>query len=199
MSDLILASTSETRRAMLSSVGVSFKAMAPMIDEESLKDGLRAEGLEPRSLADALAEAKAVKLSGKYPSALVVGADQILAIEDDVMLDKAETPEAAKAQLTRLSGHSHRLFSAAVVAAAGVAVWRHIGIARMLMRPLTDKFIDSYVEQNWEQIRNSVGCYQIEGPGAQLFTRVEGDHFDILGLPLLPLLGFLRERGNMPS
>jgi septum formation protein len=98
-----------------------------------------------------------------------------------------------------LSGKSHRLFSAAVVAAAGVPVWRHVGTVKLLVRQLTAAFIDDYVAHNWEAIRHCVGCYQIEGEGAQLFARIDGDHFDILGLPLLPLLAFLRERKELPS
>ena len=194
MTALILASTSSTRRQILTNAGLVFDSMSPMVDEDALKAGLVADGCDARALADALAEAKAMKLSVKNPTALVIGADQILAIDDDVLLDKAVSPDAAIAQLRLLSGKSHRLFSAVVVAAAGVPVWRHIGVARMLMRPLSDDFIAHYVDNHWDHIRHSVGCYQIEGPGAQLFARVEGDHFDILGLPLLPLLAFLRER-----
>jgi septum formation protein len=199
MTALILASTSETRRQILTQAGLKFQATSPMIDEEALKDGLKAEGLDGRALADALAEAKAVKLSSKNPGALVIGADQVLAIEDDILLDKAETPDDACAQLRLLSGRGHRLFSAVVVAAAGVPVWRYVGIAKLSVRPLSDEFIDRYVESHWDDIRHSVGCYQIEGPGAQLFSRVEGDFFDILGLPLFPLLGFLRDRKVLPS
>jgi septum formation protein len=199
MTTIVLASTSETRRRILTNAGLDFTALSPMVDEDALKTGLLAEGLDGRSLADALAEAKALKLSAKNPTALVIGADQTLAIDDDILLDKPETPEAAKVQLKQLSGRGHRLFSAAVVAAAGVAVWRHVGTARLLMRPLSDAFIDDYVDRNWNDIRHSVGCYQIEGPGAQLFSRVEGDHFEILGLPLFPLLAFLRERKILPS
>jgi septum formation protein len=199
MTALILASTSETRRQILTQAGLEFEATSPMIDEEALKDGLKAEGLDGRALADALAEAKAVKLSSKNPRALVIGADQVLAIEDDILLDKAETPGDACAQLRLLSGKGHSLFSAVVVAAAGVPVWRYVGMAKLLVRPLSDEFIDRYVESHWDDIRHSVGCYQIEGPGAQLFSRVEGDFFDILGLPLFPLLTFLRDRKVLPS
>ncbi|MGL5838755.1 MAG: Maf family protein [Sphingorhabdus sp.] len=199
MTRLILASTSTTRRTMLQKAGLVFDAMPPMVDEEALKDGLIAEKLSPRDMADALAEAKAIKLSVKYPSALVIGADQVLAIEDGMLLDKPQTPDMAKAQLAEMAGKGHRLFSAAVVAAAGVPVWRHVGIVKMHVRSLSAAFIDDYVARNWDTIRHCVGCYQIEGEGAQLFTRVEGDHFNIMGLPLLPLLGFLRERKELPS
>jgi len=199
MTQLILASGSKTRREILENAGLLFDTMTPMVDEEALKEGLRADGLSARDMADALAEAKALKLSVKYPSALVVGADQILSLDDGPLFDKPASPDAARQQLEQLSGRGHRLFSAAVVVAAGVPVWRHVGIVRLHMRVLSPGFIDAYVERNWEHIRHSVGCYQIEREGAQLFTRIEGDHFDILGLPLLPLLAFLRERKELPS
>jgi septum formation protein len=199
MTPLILASTSETRRQILTQAGLEFEALSPRVDEEALKESFKAEGFDGRALADALAEAKAVKLSAKYPTALVIGADQALAIENDILLDKAETPDDARAQLRLLSGKGHRLFSAVVVAAAGVPVWRYVGIAKLLVRPLSDEFIDLYVERHWDDIRYCVGCYQIEGPGAQLFARVDGDFFDILGLPLFPLLAFLRDRKVLPA
>ena len=199
MSHIILASTSSARRQILENAGVSFDAMAPMVDEEALKLALEQENLAPRDLADALAEAKAIKISAKHPTALVLGADQVLAIDDGQLLSKAESRDQAREQLKMLSGKSHRLFSALVAAAAGVPVWRHVGVVRLLVRPLSDAFIDDYVDRNWDQIRYCVGCYQIEGEGAQLFTKIEGDHFDIMGMPLLPLLAFLRERKEIAS
>ncbi len=199
MTVLILASTSTTRQKMLRDAGLDFQSLSPNVDEAALKVKSVSTHAEPRALAETLAQAKAVDISAEHPTALVIGADQVLAIDDDMLLDKAETPAAARAQLTLLSGRGHRLFSAVVVAAAGIPVWSHVGIARLLMRPLSDAFIEDYVARHWEDIRHSVGCYQIEGPGTQLFTRIEGDYFDILGLPLLPLLGFLRERSIIPS
>ncbi len=199
MSQLILASTSAVRRKMLENAGLAFDAMPPMVDEEALKEALRAKGNNARDIADALAEAKASKLSAKHPTALVIGADQTLEFDGGAMFDKPPTPAEAVRQLTMLSGKSHRLFSAAVVAAAGIPVWRHVGVVKLLVRPLSAAFIDDYVAHNWEAIRHCVGCYQIEGEGAQLFARIEGDHFDIMGLPLLPLLAFLRERRELPS
>ncbi len=199
MTPIILASTSGTRKQILEKAGLKFDVMAPMVDEEAIKHSLVAEGLGPRNIADALAEAKAVKLSGKYPGALVIGADQMLALEDGPLFDKPDSPDTARAQLAQMAGTSHRLFSAIVVAQSGKPLWRHVGVVRMHVRPLSPAFIDSYVERNWDSIRHCVGCYQIEGEGAQLFTRIEGDHFDIMGLPLLPLLAYLRERREMPS
>lgn len=199
MSQIILASTSSARRQILENAGLSFDVLAPRVDEEALKEALDADNLAPRDLADALAEAKAVKLSARHPAALVLGADQVLAIDDGPRLDKPESPEAACAQLKMLSGKGHRLFSALVIAAAGVPLWRHVGIVRLAVRPLSDDFIADYVARNWDSIRHCVGCYQIEGEGAQLFTRIDGDHFDIMGMPLLPLLAFLRERKEIAS
>jgi septum formation protein len=199
MSALILASTSETRRQILVKAGVDFASMSPMVDEEALKAGFLDAGLDGRSLADALAEAKAIKLSAKNPTALVIGADQVLVTEAGQILDKPESPDIAKAHLRLLSGQGHRLYSAVVIAAAGVPVWRHIAAPRLSMRNLSDAFIHDYVERHWQDIRHSVGCYQIEAAGAQLFVKVDGDHFEIMGLPLFPILAFLREREILPS
>ncbi len=169
--------------------------MAPMVDEDAVKESLLEQRFAARDIADALAEAKAVKLSSKHPQALVIGADQTLALDDGTMLDKPENSAQAKAQLAAMAGKTHKLFSAAVVAEGGEPVWRFVATSRMTVRHLSDEFIHSYVEQHWEDIHHCVGCYQIEGAGAQLFSRIDGSHFDIMGLPLLPLLGFLRERG----
>jgi septum formation protein len=196
---LILASTSAARREMLRRAGVECDAMAPMVDEDAVKQGLGAQGLGARDIADALAEAKAVKLSGKHSLALVIGADQMLELDDGTMLDKPQSPDDAAAHLTLMAGKTHKLLSAAVVAEAGQPVWRFVATSRLLMRPLSQGFIADYVDRHWDDIRHCVGCYQIEGAGAQLFSHIKGTHFDIMGLPLLPLLGFLRERGIMAS
>ena len=184
---------------MLANAGVVVEAMSPMVDEASIKESLLQHSVSPRDIADALAEAKAVKLSAKYPEALVIGADQTLQLDDGTMLDKPESPEEAIAHLKRMSAKSHKLLSAAVIAERGEPVWRFVATSRLLMRPLSDNFIANYVEQHWNDIRHCVGCYQIEGAGAQLFSHVKGTHYDIMGLPLLPLLSFLRERGVMES
>ena len=196
---LILASRSQARLAMLMAAGVTVEAIAPNVDEESLRDGLKSEGVTARNLADALAEAKAVRLSQRAGNALVLGADQILALEDGVMLDKPLDPADAVAHLKLLSGRKHKLFSAAVIAEQGRPVWRHIDIATLSVRNLSDSFIEQYVESEWDNIRHCVGCYEIEGRGAQLFSAIAGSQFTIMGLPLLHLLDYLRIRGVLTS
>lgn len=195
---LLLASASETRAAMLRAAGLAPQILPARIDEEAIRAALQAEGATPRDLADALAEMKARKLSDKHPEALVLGADQVLELKGEVFA-KPETPDAARAQLRALSGKTHRLLSAAVIYRAAKPEWRHVGEARLTMHDLSDSFIDAYVARNWDSIRHSVGCYQIEKEGVCLMSRVEGDHFTILGLPLIPLLSWLRLRGEMPT
>ena len=195
MTQLILASTSSARRMMLANAGVECDAMAPMVDEDTIKQSLLNQGIGARDLADALAEAKAVKLSSKNPQALVIGADQTLECADGDLLDKAESRENAIAQLSLMAGKTHKLYSAAVIAERGEPIWRFVATSRMIMRPLSQDFIAAYVDSEWDQIRNCVGCYQVEGLGVQLFSQIQGSHFDIMGLPMLPLLSFLRERG----
>ncbi|MGE3303998.1 MAG: Maf family protein [Hyphomonadaceae bacterium] len=190
---VILASTSSARQAMLRAAGLSFEAEAPRVDEAAVKAGLRAEGLPVRDQADALAEVKALSISRLQPG-FVIGADQMLALGDKAF-DKPESKEAAKAQLHALSGRTHALFTAAVVARDGVAIWRHVSAPRLTMRRLSDDAIEDYLARAGEAAFASVGAYQLEGLGAQLFEGVDGDYFAVLGLPLLPLLGFLREHG----
>lgn len=196
---LVLASQSAARRAMLEAAGIPHEAVAANVDEESAKDALRAQGLSARDLADALAELKAVRVSQRLPGAMVLGCDQTLALADGAMLDKPADRAAAADQLRRMSGSTHNLFSAAVICEAGRPVWRHVERARMTVRPLSDAFVDSYLDAEYAQIAGCVGGYRIEGPGAQLFARIEGSHFAILGLPLLPLLDYLRVRGVLTS
>lgn len=195
MTQLILASNSHARRAMLENAGLACDPMAPMVDEEVIKDSLVNQGFGARDLADALAEAKAVKLSSKNPLALVIGADQTLETAEGDLLDKAATPDDAIRQLRQIAGKTHKLYSAAVVAERGEPVWRFVATSRMTVRPLSPEFIDAYVAKQWDEIRHCVGCYQVEAVGVQLFSQIQGGHFDIMGLPLLPLLSFLRERG----
>ena len=196
---LILASQSTARRAMLEAAGVPHEALAAQVDEESAKASLKAEGIGARDLADALAELKARKVSTHNPRALVLGCDSVVALDDGTLLDKPTSREDAAEQLRSLSGRTHSLHSAAVICEAGRAVWRHVDVAKMHVRTLSDAFIDSYLVAEWPAISGCVGCYRLEGRGAQLFLRVQGSHFTVLGLPLLPLLDYLRVREVLPS
>ena len=169
------------------------------MDEEAAKEALRAAGLDARALADALAELKALKVSRRVPGGLVLGCDQTLSLDDGSMIDKA-VDRADAARILRLqSGRMNHLHSAAVIVLNGEPIWRHVERVRMTVRPLSDAFIDAYLESDWEECRWCVGCYRIEGPGAQLFSKVEGSQFAIQGLPLLPLLDFLRVRGVLAA
>jgi septum formation protein len=194
---LILASQSASRRAMLTAAGVPFEATAAGVDEDAAKAGLA--GSKPRDLADALAELKAVKVSLRHPGRLVLGSDSVVALADGSLLDKPESREQAADHLARMSGARHDLWSAAVVAENGRPVWRHVEAAKMHVRPLSPGFIQWYLDQEWPAIAGCVGCYRIEGPGAQLFSRIEGSQFTVLGLPLLNVLDYLRTREVIPA
>ncbi len=184
---------------MLRAAGVEVEAHPALVDEASIKESLIASGAKPRDIADALAEAKARKVSRKFTGTLVLGADQILVTADGEILDKPGSPDAARAHLAMLSGKVHRLISAAVICENGEPVWRIVDTAQMTTRALSEEFIEHYVAAYWEHIRHSVGCYRIEAEGAQLFAGVSGSQFTIIGLPLLPVLDYLRVRGFLPS
>jgi septum formation protein len=186
---LILASASPARAALLQGAGVAIEVMPARIDEDAVKASFEAEGAGPRDLADALAAMKAQRVSARLPGALVLGADQVLDC-DGRRFDKPRDAAEARAQLLELRGRQHRLHSAAAVARDGAVIWRHVGLARLTMRPFTDAFLDRYVAAEGERLTQSV--YRLEGPGAQLFSQVQGDYFTVLGLPLLELMGFLR-------
>ncbi|MBR0552982.1 Maf family protein [Stakelama marina] len=196
---LVLASQSASRRAMLSAAGVPHEAMVSGVDEDAAKATLAGEGLGPRDFADALAELKALRVSGRRPDALVLGCDSVVALEDGTLLDKPADRDQARAHLTMLSGTRHDLISAAVIAEGGRPVWRHVERARMHVRPLSDPFIDAYLDAEWPAISGCVGCYRLEAMGAQIFSRIDGDHFTILGMPLLPILDYLRTREILQS
>jgi septum formation protein len=195
----ILASKSAARRAVLEAAGIAFEAMAPMVDEESAKAALRRDGISARDLADALAELKALKLSRRFPADLVLGCDQTLSLDDGTMFDKPDSVIALKQQLTILSGKTHNLWSAAVLAQGGTAIWRHVERCKMTIRSLSEGYIDEYITVEGDALLDCVGGYRIEGRGVQLFSHIEGSHFGILGLPLLPLLDILRTRGVIAS
>ncbi len=195
---LILASTSPTRLAMLRAAGLDPTPIAPRVDEAAIRDALVAEGAHPRDIADALAEMKARKVADKHPDALVLGCDQVLAL-DRKTFAKPETPDDARAQLRQLRGKTHHLLSAITAYENAKPVWRHVAEARLTMHPISDAYLDDYVARNWDSIRHSVGCYKIEEEGIRLFSAITGDHFTILGLPLLPLLAWARNRGMIAS
>lgn len=180
---------------MLRAAGLSFETSPAHVDEEALTAALQAEGQTARNIADALAEAKAIKISARLPGVIVLGADSTLVLDDGTMLTKPEDAEDAKAQLSAMAGQRHRLFSAVVAARDGRPIWRHIGEAKLWIRALSDDAIDAYVQENWDSIRWTVGCYEIEGAGVQLFEKVEGDPWTIIGMPMLPLLQWLRTIG----
>lgn len=192
---LVLASTSPARRAMLEAAGVPHDAVAAGVDEDAAKAAM--SHLGGRALADALAELKAVKVSSRRPGDLVLGCDQTLECDDGSLLDKPG--DALADQLRLLSGKTHRLHSAVVAAENGQPVWRHVEHAKLTMRVLSEEFIADYVAVEGPAVAGCVGGYRIEGRGAQLFSRIEGSQFTILGLPLLPLLDWLRIRGILAS
>ena len=194
---LILASQSASRTAMLSAAGVPFTAEPAHADEAAVKDAMA--GQHPRDIADALAQLKAMKVSARHPGHLVLGSDSLAVLDDGTILDKPTSREEAFDHLTRMSGKRHDLVSAAVIAENGQPVWRVVDKAKMFVRPLSGAFIDAYLDAEWPAIAGCVGCYRIEGPGVQLFSRVEGSQFTVLGMPLLPVLDYLRTRKVLPA
>lgn len=195
---LILASGSEIRARLLRNAGLSPEIRPARIDEEAIRAALAAEDALPRDLADTLAEMKARRVSERNPKALVLGCDQVLDCDGEVFAKPADEA-AARAQLRALSGRTHRLHSAAVICRAGKPLWRHVGVARLTMRDLSERYLDDYVARNRDSIRHSVGCYKLEEEGVRLFTRIEGDYFTILGLPLIELLTWLGIRGDIAT
>ena len=194
MSDsLILASSSAARRSLLERARVPFQVVAPNVDEAIIKADCEAQRLSPIETAMFLARAKADDVGKNHPDALVLGADQILTCEN-VWFDKPVGVEGLRVQLTRLSGRAHKLVNAAAVVQGGMVVWQYQDIITMVMRLLSDAFIEAYINEVGEMACQSVGGYQLEGMGAQIFERVDGDMFSILGLPLLPLLELFRDR-----
>ena len=197
MTPVILASQSPTRAALLRGAGVTFTARSPGVDEDALKAGLLAEGAPPRDIADILAETKAVRVSQRAEG-LVIGADSTVDL-GGVLIDKAVTMDEARGRLLSFRGRSHALHSAVVVARDGRPIWREVKTARLHVRDFSDAWLEGYLAREGEALLGSVGCYRLEGEGLQLFDKVDGDYFTILGLPMVGLLDLLRRHGALPA
>ena len=192
--DIILASTSKIRGKILNAAGIKFSVLNSELDEEKAKSSLTE--LSPRKVSLELARLKAEKISRLHPKAMTIGADQILGFENQIFNKPASRADAEK-QLSTLRNATHTLYSAVSCAVAGAEVWNHCSEARLTMRDFTPEFLSSYLDDG--DYLSSVGAYKLEETGIQLFEKIEGDYFTILGLPILPLLGFLRQRGIIPS
>lgn len=191
---IVLASNSLARRQLLAGAGLTFETCAAAVDERAIEAGLEANG--PAEVAEALAEAKALAVSRQRPAALVIGADQTLGLGAQ-MFHKPGSRQEARATLRTLRSQTHRLYSGIAIAEGGEILYRQVVAASLTMRAFSDDFLESYLDRVGDDVLKSVGCYQLEGPGIQLFEAIEGDYFTILGLPLLPLLAFLRSIGRL--
>ncbi len=195
---LILASGSAIRAKLLMQACVGHLVQVPRIDEDMIKQSLIVENAPPRDIADTLAEMKARKVSEKNPGALVLGCDQVLDHRGQ-LLSKPTSLDDAFIQLQSLRGDRHSLLSAAVLCEDGKPIWRHVGQVRLRMRDATDGYLEEYIRRNWESIRHAVGCYKLEEEGVRLFSNIEGDYFNVLGMPLLELLNYLTLRGDLAT
>lgn len=191
---LVLASGSAIRAQLLTNAGIEFTVHTARLDEETIKNSLISEAASPRDIADALAEMKARKVGDKYPDAMVIGCDQVLDLKRKI-LSKPKTDQDALDQLKALRGQRHHLLSAAVIYQNGQPIWRHVGQVRLQMRDATDEYLQSYVDRNWDSIRHAVGSYKLEEEGVRLFSNIDGDYFNVLGMPLIELINFLTLRG----
>ncbi|MCL4766135.1 MAG: septum formation protein Maf [Hyphomicrobiaceae bacterium] len=197
---IILASSSPTRRRLLKAAGIDFTADAACVDEAVVRETLTADGetVEPGDLAEILARAKAEDVSARHPEAVVIGADQVLSCSGE-LFGKPGSMGAARETLLALRGRTHQLHSAVAIAGKGEVRWAMVETAHLTMRAFSIAFLGSYLAQAGGDVLDSVGAYKLEGPGIQLFERIEGDYFSILGLPLLPLIGELRAREAIPE
>ena len=197
MTRIILASGSQIRRQIMTDAGLGFEVIVKPVDETAIKQSMQAEGSRPKDIADALAEAKSRRVS-QIEQGLVIGADQIM-VMDNVLFDKPKNMEEARERLLNMRGKTHFLIGAVVICENGQPVWRYASKTKLTIRNFGEKFLDDYLTEEGESILKSVGAYRFEGRGSQLFSNVEGDFFSILGLSLLPVLDYLRERGAILS
>ena len=195
---LILASQSPFRRMLMENAGLAFSAEAAAIDERAVEAALSERNLAPPEVAEALAVEKARDVAGRNPGALVIGSDQTLSLEGRVFHKPADMAEA-KFHLLSMSGRTHELNCGVALVRDGETLWNHVSIARLTMRPLSEDFVDRHLARVGTRVLASVGAYQLEGEGVQLFERIDGDYFTILGLPLLPLLAKLRNLGAIDA
>ncbi|UWQ62541.1 Maf family protein [Leisingera caerulea] len=191
---IVLASGSEIRAHLLRQAGIEFETDVPRLDEQAIKAALLAEEAPPRDIADTLAEAKARKVSAKHPGKLVLGCDQVLDFEGQ-LLSKPASAEVALVQLKEMRGKRHMLLSAAVIYRDGEPIWRHVGQVRLVMRKCSDAYLEDYVSRNWDSIRHAVGAYKLEEEGVRLFASIEGSYFNVLGLPLMEIISYLGLQG----
>lgn len=194
---VILASGSQIRRQLMTDAGLVFEVIAKPVDEGAIKASMLAESARLQDIADALAEAKAMRVS-RLEEGFVIGADQIM-VMDQQLFDKPKTIDEARERLKLMRGKTHYLIGAVVICEGGQAVWRHMAKTKLTMRDFSDAFLDEYIEKEGDLLTKSVGAYRFEGLGAQLFSHVEGDFFSILGLSLLPVMDYLRTRGAIAS
>lgn len=191
---IVLASGSVIRQQMMQNAGLDVEIQKPLVDEDAIKDSLKGENAKPHDIADALAEYKARKISLKRPDTMVLGCDQVLAFNGG-LLSKPNSRDDLRQQLSQLRGSAHDLYSAAVIYENAEPVWRSVTRAKLHMRQLSDGYISAYVDRNWEDVRHCVGGYQLEAEGARLFSRIEGDYFTVLGMPLLEVLNYMTLKG----
>lgn len=191
---LLLASSSAARAGLLTAAGLRFEALPARVDEAAIKAAAQAEAIPPPDAAILLAEAKAGRIARREPEALVIGADQLL-VCDGAWFDKPADRATARAQLLALRGRRHELVNGTVAWRGGQRIWQDVTVARLTMRGFSEDFLEAYLDAEGEAVTHTVGGYRVEGLGVHLFARIEGEHSAILGLPLLPLLGFLRQHG----